>query len=811
MARIDPTSADLVSVKSKTAELVRRLGSVNKASVALTEALGESRSIYPNRLHVLLGDDSTKTVNGRTFGLIRDALAQLERTAIFAEPESPEAIQFTLSLADRWKSAVRNRDGLRQLADEVNQPVAVVRHTLEVAGVLAELPVHQTVLPGESENRPARAEPKAPDYSFQDAAVDQCLAVFRRDSRRRAGLVVPTGGGKTDMALRVGLGMLKREPDANARVIWVTHRRALKDQSRDRLQVMIGRQVKGLSPEDIRLFGEQIEFVMLKDLPLAIARCGLGLRLIVIDEAHHAAAVSYDPAFEIDPKVPVLALTATPNRTDNLPIRIDEIAFSITFRELTERGVILRPEIEKFPVDKFDWSDDAIDRLAGHLLAGGGERYHKVIIIAPQVDKVVRIHELIKKRLSEEDASFFAPEDVHFISSHGNSAGTNNEAFLTDFRQKHTAIIVSAQLLLEGYDDPLVDTIVITYRTESVIMLMQAAGRCVRYSPGKKGAYVIQAADERIAYFFDNRWLYQDLSDFPRPQLLDVSFSDPIEREREVRLLLGGQAVPAGRTEQVVAEVNALPLVDEFQLLFAGEPYYGKPTDFDQTGRWHVCVLTPATRGAYVEVYNGLCAFGRQGAEIDVENLVRTAASRYGIAESRSPSSAWILLFSLALSLQKALMEVHDFDREHYHPGGRVRPASKATSWLKYVCFRHHPKLPQEVLDFTAEAINSDVVREDFIRNPGRYAALVRQPLPLGAYEVFSLTPSDLEGLTRSRTELVSRLGAVPGASRPSEYRAWLVSQPSLLFPVRFYEYFAFLTRHDDWQSNVLILKSYET
>ena len=58
---------------------------------------------------------------------------------------------------------------------------------------------------------------------------------------------------------------------------------------------------------------------------------------------------------------------------------------------------------------------------------------------------------------------------------------------------------------------------------------------------------MIQAADERIAYFFDHRWLYQDLSDFPRPQLLDVAFADPAEREQVFRKagLLGAQLLRA--------------------------------------------------------------------------------------------------------------------------------------------------------------------------------------------------------------------------------------------------------------------------
>lgn len=810
MARIDPTSPDLISVKSRAAELVRRLGSVNKASGALTEALGGGRSVYPNRLHALLGDDPTKTVNERTFALIKEALGQLEKTAVFAEPETPEAVQLTLSLVGQWRSSARTEEALRELAIDMNQPVAVVRHILITAGLLTAQPVVWLGTGEPVEMRPARSELRAPDYSFQDAAVDQCLAVFRRNPKRRAGLVVPTGGGKTDIALRIALAKLKELPDSSARVIWLTHRRALKVQARDRLQVMLQRQVKGLTPEDIRLFGEQIEFVMLNDLSSVIASAGAGLRLIVIDEAHHAAADSYDPAFDIDPRVPVLALTATPNRTDNQSIRIDEIAFSITFRELAERGVILRPTIEPFLVEgfekaDFEWSDDAIDKLAGRILEGAGTRYHKILVIAPQVDKVMRIYEGLRKRIAEE-TSFFAPEDVHYISSHGNSAHTSNEEFLAEFRPKRNAIVVSAQLLLEGYDDPLIDTVVITYRTESVIMLMQAAGRCVRYSPEKSAAYVIQSADERMTYFFDHRWLYQDLSDFPRPQLLDQEFSSPVDRETQVRELLATHSVPADRVTEILTEISALPLAAEFQFLLVGEPYYKSPANFDRTSRWHICVMTPTTRAVYVELYNEMCALGRRAAENMPVNLVRTIAGRHNLVKANEPTSPWVLLFSLAQSLQNALMEVYGFDREHYNPGGRVRPLNGATSWLKYACFSHRPKLPQAVLDFTAEAVNADAVLEDLIRQPGRYAALVRQPLPVGTYEVFSLTTAELEHLNKLRAELLIKLTLAPGVTRWAEFRSWLMQQPQLTLPVRLCEFLGHLTRHDHWGLHVLSL-----
>ena len=68
----------------------------------------------------------------------------------------------------------------------------------------------------------------------------------------------------------------------------------------------------------------------------------------------------------------------------------------------------------------------------------------------------------------------------------GNSLGLDNEVFLERFRDKPNGIIVSAQILLEGYDDPAIDAVVMTYPSQSLIKLMQSAGRAVASSVGRQ-------------------------------------------------------------------------------------------------------------------------------------------------------------------------------------------------------------------------------------------------------------------------------------------------------------------------------------
>ena len=104
------------------------------------------------------------------------------------------------------------------------------------------------------------------------------------------------------------------------------------------------------------MFESRIRFVMIGDLAATLDELEGKVSLIVVDEAHHAAAPSYAPIFASH--APALFLTATPVRADKLPIGIDRVAYTITYRELFERNCVIEPVFDP-PLDMsgLDWSD----------------------------------------------------------------------------------------------------------------------------------------------------------------------------------------------------------------------------------------------------------------------------------------------------------------------------------------------------------------------------------------------------------------------------------------------------------------------
>src|SRR5262249_53585066 len=149
------------------------------------------------------------------------------------------------------------------------------------------------------------------------------------------------------------------------------------------------------------------------------------------------------------------------------------------------------------------------------------------------------------------------------------------------FAEKPRAILVSAQLLVEGFDDPSINAVVMTYPSSSLIQVMQAAGRCVRSAPGKKHAFVMQARNDSLAYYFDHRWLYQEISDELRPALVDISYGSLIELSERLAGLLDAHRVPVWNRDQVLHAANALSPGATCRVLLSGLPFFGDRTDFE--------------------------------------------------------------------------------------------------------------------------------------------------------------------------------------------------------------------------------------
>ncbi|MDO6387905.1 DEAD/DEAH box helicase [Uliginosibacterium sp. 31-12] len=800
MARLSTQSERVKHlVDTQVLPLLLAAGNVAALTKLLNDTLRDSGiegRLHPNRLHSLLSNDVTRSLNEATVELTEQAAcAALEADRTVADRAS---IALNAFRAEALKLRAFSTDSLEEIAERLSIPMALAARLLDETPGVATGAGASGVLNSKS-TIAVRHEP--PDWSYQDTAVARCIEAFTRRPAGRVGLVLPTGAGKTRTALRIVLTMLDKCLEPKAPAYWVTHRRNLREQAYRELQKLIAAQTGREDGEKLAELANRIKFIMVGDLTPLLEGAATRPALIIIDEAHHAAAPSYQPVFANPWAAPVLLLTATPNRSDRLPIGIDEIAFTITYRELAERRAVLTPEFLDFPVEDFDWSPEAIDDLADYIVDQTTADFTKVLILAPRIDRVEEFYMALLDRLPDDHP--LEAEDIGFVHGAANSLGINNEDFLACFGNKPRAVLISAQLLLEGFDDPSINAVVLTYPSSSVIRLMQAAGRCVRYAPDKRAAYVVQARNDSIAYHFDQRWLYQEIDDFLRPQLIDIEYVSRGDLYEKARLLLEQHRVEEKQAQRSLARIETLIPGETCRLFLYGLPYFGSADQFETESNWGVSLETADTSAMLRGVFNSFCSLGADLSDPS-DFLLRDGAA-YGLAKDLRVGSRWLELTGLLTASYFAKREVHG-PSPIDTMGSRPFKPHGATTWLRYVSFSFRPAVPHALSEFLRDCHNASQIEAAYLETPLQYATAVKVPLPLTGSEAFLLTASATADLTESLNELRQKLAQAAPAEQFGALASHLVSSSSSHLPARLLHRSEFLADPTARAARVLVL-----
>jgi superfamily II DNA or RNA helicase len=758
MARINVTGREVRAlINSKLADLYLLAGNTAALSKLLnaTDAVLESNTVlHPNRLHSILSDDVAQMVNERTVQLVDRAATEL----LASKPTITEQARQQASRlrAEAESAKLFHGADINELASKLDLPAAVARALFTPSSG------------GMADRKEPPAPDMQPDWSYQDIAVARCIDAFRRRPKGRIGLVLPTGAGKTRTALRIILSVFQ-EADPEAIVVWVTHRLNLRDQAHRELQKILAS-----SREDaleLNRFANRVKFTMLSEAQALFRNHQPKLALVVIDEAHHAASPTYRSMLEDIQHAPVLMLTATPNRTDQLPIGVDEIAYTITFRELAERGAVLMPVFEDFPVADFEWNPEQVKRLAEHVLKESRDRYTKTLVIAPRIDRIHEFYDALIQALPVDHP--LELEDIGYIHSEGNSLNLPDQEFLARFSAKTRGVIVSAQMLLEGFDDPGINAVVITYPSSSVVLLMQAAGRSVRYAPGKAAAYVLQARNDSLAYHFDQRWLYQEISDLLRPELLDIEYGSEDELRHKLASVLDKHRIDEATRRRIEDAVSNQKAGDHCNLFLYGLPFFGQLEQFDTAAKWGALLETASNSGRLRAVFNGFCEFGAHLS--DPSDYLATQAALHGFTRDLAPGSTWRQLSSLLTAAYFAKQEVYGSGATET-PGVRPARGNGATTWLKYVTFKYRPQVPAALAEFLTDCHNRRDLEAAYLANREALSLAVKTPLPLAGFEGFLLDTSGTHALSASLEQLRLALSACEPQAQVGVLCAFLAS-----------------------------------
>lgn len=356
-------------------------------------------------------------------------------------------------------------------------------------------------------------------YAYQQHILDALTAERELHDRHRNLVVAATGTGKTIIAAldyrRLADPSTKRYP----RLLFVAHRKEILEQSRRAYQEVLADAsfgelyVDGTRPERWEHVFASIQSLNSYGLQNIDPQ---HFDIVVIDEFHHAAAKSYQTLLTRMRPRELLALTATPERTDGFDVRAyfdGRTAAELRLWEALQAG-ILCPFHYFMSSDGTDLSDVSWVRgrydetQLGQLYTGNEARAR--IILRELGDKVLDVHSMralgfcVGVQHATYMADVFNAAGIPAKAVSGTTTGTERAAALSDLRAGRVNILFAADLFNEGVDLPDVDTLLFLRPTESATVFLQQLGRGLRQRPDKPVLTVLDfVGNQRKEFRFD--------------------------------------------------------------------------------------------------------------------------------------------------------------------------------------------------------------------------------------------------------------------------------------------------------------------
>jgi superfamily II DNA or RNA helicase len=241
--------------------------------------------------------------------------------------------------------------------------------------------------------------------------------------------------------------------------------------------------------------------------------------VVIVDEFHHAAAASYQRLLDHVEPVELLGLTATPERSDGLPILQwfdDRIAAELRLWDAIDQQHLV-PFLYFGIHDGTDLSDIPWRRSRGYDVEALSNRYTSSDAWARLVIQEVNAHVAVG---SMRGLGFCVSVDhARFMARHFNAAGIpaaaiwgdsprqERESALTALGAGDLKMVFSVDLFNEGVDVPNVDTVLMLRPTESPVLFLQQLGRGLRKAPAKQFCTVLDfVGTHRKEFRFDRRY-----------------------------------------------------------------------------------------------------------------------------------------------------------------------------------------------------------------------------------------------------------------------------------------------------------------
>ncbi len=359
-------------------------------------------------------------------------------------------------------------------------------------------------------------------YPYQ-AEMLESLAVERNVHDRHRNLIVAaTGTGKTVIAALDYRSLCEPEQQDRPSLLFVAHRQEILSQSMRTYREVLGDAgfgelyVGGSRPERWKHVFASVQSLYsygVANLPAD------AYEIVVIDEFHHAEAVTYRALLNHLKPRELLGLTATPERADGIDVRSffgGRTAAELRLWDALSDGLLTPFHYfgiaDGTDLSGIQWSRGGYDLGSLSNLYTGNDARAAIVLrnLRDKVTDVGRMQALgfcVSVAHAEFMARVFRDAGVPARSVTGQTHRSDRSQALLDLRERRVNVLFTADLFNEGIDLPSVDTVLFLRPTESATVFLQQLGRGLRLAPNKP---VLTALDfvghQRKEFRFDVRY-----------------------------------------------------------------------------------------------------------------------------------------------------------------------------------------------------------------------------------------------------------------------------------------------------------------
>jgi superfamily II DNA or RNA helicase len=537
----------------KKLDVLARLTKFNQPLAEMIEALDPSE-VERRRAAVRAEPDLPSRLLAAAGGMeaLRQSLPESAERALDDEVDELALAQLCLDIhgpgALRAIEAALSERGLeppdRWGTDEARQFVQALGFPLSFAGAANPRPPAELLVQG--------PRPLPPLHGFQESVLAELEALVESGQpRRRAVLSLPTGSGKTRVAVEAAVRFALRGDLGRPLLLWVAQTEELAEQAMEAFRHVWANE--GWTDRELRIvrfFGGQrtpppsdpetptAVVSLIQTLATRADRLPEWLRslsMMIIDESHHAIAPSYSDLLrtlgfsvgprrkeEGSPEPVLLGLTATPFRSSGeeesrlLAQRFDARVVPRDqeglYERLRDQGFLSRVSLEPIVIDEpfrleadelahldrfGELPDSALQRLArvserNRAILGAVESApeRSILLFANSVEH------------AEELAARLSLRGIRSRVVSGRSDRSARRDAVTAFRRGEVRVITNAQLFSTGFDAPGVEMVLIARPVFSPVRFMQMVGRGLRgpANGGTEHCRVVTVRDNIVGY-----------------------------------------------------------------------------------------------------------------------------------------------------------------------------------------------------------------------------------------------------------------------------------------------------------------------